>query len=337
MSELSLDFFGVRGRLACSDAGVLDELRRDFAYFEADGDPPHFRATLNLGPIARSAIPDARPFLRRRHFSAYDRDGRRIVDHNGRALTNLDYAAETAEIFSEDPALLRELGYLLICSRAGYLLDLKGFHRVHSLGLAYRGMGVIVLLPSGGGKTRLCLDVLRSGKAKLLSEDTPLLGPDGRLWPFPLRLGLQPAEDRSGIPPQFCRELSRSRHGPKVLVDLPFFKDALSGPVKPGLVVAGKRSKEDLPKAGRRSRLAAAAPLLTSLVVGAGTPQLTEYMLRKDAAGIKALAGIALRRAAAMASLIRGCPAVSLSFGTQRRANLEELLRLMDQAFLQEV
>ena len=49
--------------------------------------------------------------------------------------------------------MAREIVYLTILSRVSEKLDRMGIHRVHALGLEQRGRGVLVMLPSGGGKS----------------------------------------------------------------------------------------------------------------------------------------------------------------------------------------
>ena len=329
MEELRLDFHGVGGAVACDDPLVSENLRRDFAFFLAKSCDPSFRVTLRLDAVPRELVPRRRASLCGAHYVAYDNGPVRAVDYHGRALAIMDFRSESAEVFSEDGALLHELGYLLICSRAGFLLDRRGLHRVHALGVAREGKGALVLLPSGGGKTALGLDLLRSGQVQLLSEDTPLLGPGGSLLPFPLRLGLAPTEDLSDIPEKFRRVMHRREFGTKILVDLAWFQHALSGPVPAGLVVVGRRSGAAEPAIRRLWRPAALPALFSSLVVGWGVPQLTEFMLRRDLPGLAGLAGLALGRASAAAGLLARAPLVELTLGTDRRANAAALLGLL--------
>lgn len=330
MEALRLSFYGTGVAVSSDDRGVIEDLRRDFEYFAAASGACAVRVTLRLGAVPRERVPRGRASMCGSEYVAYDSGGMRIVDYHGRALAALDFRSETAEVFSEDAGLLRELGYLLICSRAGYQLDLRGLHRVHALGAARDGRGTLVLLPSGGGKSALCLGLLRERAGGLLSEDTPLVRRDGTLLPFPLRLGLDPSEDLSDVPEPMRRTMHRRQYGNKVLVDLAFFKEAVSGPVAPGLVVVGRRSGEGEARARRLWRAAAAPALFSSLVVGWGVPQLAEFMLRKDPAGLWGLARIAASRAAASIALLARCPAAELVLGADRRSNLDALTRLMD-------
>ncbi len=330
MPKFKLNFYGVGGEVSCDDSLLCDELRRDFEYFVVSDCDPAFSIRLDACPVPPGRVPARRAAFRGDGYSAYDRGGVRTVDYQGRALAVLDFRTESAELFSPDRELLRELGYLLIASRAGFLMDLRGLHRVHALGLAHRGRGALVLLPSGGGKTALFLDLFKTGKTRLLSEDTPLVSRDGMLHPFPLRLGLTPQENVSEIPKNLIRTMVRRRHGRKLLVDLPYFKSVVSGPVVCGLVVVGRRGAGASPSVRRLWRPGASGALLSSLVVGWGVPQLTEFMLRTDAVGLGALVKIAASRAVAMGALLRRSRTARCTLGTDRSANADALLELMD-------
>jgi len=328
MDRLDLNFHGVKGCIESDDPAVLEELRRDFEYFSARRDIPLFHIRLHRTASRRVRIPQVRASFCGAHYVAYDTGPTRTVDYHGAAAVVYDYHAETGEVYCEDKDFLRELGYLLVSSRAGYRLDLKGLHRVHALGLAYEGRGVLLLLPSGGGKSTLCIDLLRASEVRLLSEDTPLVSRDGRLLPFPLRLGFSPREDLSQVPKGLRRRMRRRQFGEKILVDASYFRDSLSGPVPPRLVVVGARSGEARPRVRRCWRAAGMPALFSSLIVGWGTPQLAEYMRPQNITQASRLAAIAASRIAAAALLLR-CPVVALTLGTDRAANAEALLKLI--------
>ncbi|MFA6092719.1 MAG: hypothetical protein WCU88_11880 [Elusimicrobiota bacterium] len=366
-SGLILDFHGVRGSLSCDDPSVLEELRKDFEWFiskdfrhpgldpgsrlsldpgfrrddgsiglrrndEGGGDSSlEFSVELHLEEPPASLKPKGRALLRRPLFSAYEQGCVREVDYEGKALAALDFRSERGTIYCAEPALLRELGYLLVLSRAGHRLDLRGLHRVHALGIERGGKGVLVLLPSGGGKSALCLRLLASGAARLLSEDTPLVSRNGTLHPFPLRIGTRPDEDLSHVPAQHVRSFVRRVHGEKKLVDLDFFRGQLAqGPLRSCLVVDARRCglarSEYSFACPLRSAFALAAPLLA----GWGTPQLLEYALRTDIRGMAGLAFVGASRAAAMVSLCVRSRSAVLRMSEDPQESSEALCRLID-------
>src|SRR5205823_358414 len=117
-------------------------------------------------------------------------------------------------------------------------------HRVHALGVSFRERGILLLLPSGGGKSTMALELLRRPGFRLLGEDTPLVDRRGRLLPFPLRLGVRAGQD-PGIPAEHLRTVQRMEFGPKTLIDIDYFADRLGDAVEPGLILIGERSLGD--------------------------------------------------------------------------------------------
>lgn len=325
--SLNLDFLGVRVGVACGDRGVLEELARDFAAFRASGDAaPEVSVALTLAAPAPDPLAGLRGRAGRGFRWAED-DGVRRVDYEGRALAVFEPARERLSVTSAEPALLRELGYLAVCSRAGWRLDMRGFHRLHALGVEREGRAALLMLDSGGGKSSIALELLRAESARLLSEDTPVLGPDGLLHPFALRLGLKPEADLSDIPADRVRSMTRRVHGLKKLVDLEHFPGCVAGPARPSVLVVGRPGGERC--AVRPVSLSALPPLFTGMVVGLGLPQLAEFLWPSGAAGWAGLAALAARRAAAAARLWSSCRTYEMRLGpdpARSAAALAELL-----------
>ena len=179
--------------------------------------------TLELVPRAPSsadfpAVPTTRVFP----DCVLYRDGDRLCYEYGRAaalLVTREGNASFGQLISRDETLVPELGYLFLQSEIGRFLDAQGLHRVHALGLALpSGRAALVLLPSGGGKSTLATEVLRSGQARLLSDDTPLLDRFGNAHPYPLRLSFREDADLPEAWRAKATKFSRRRHGDKLLV-----------------------------------------------------------------------------------------------------------------------
>lgn len=326
---LNLDILGVKAGVACDDPGVLEELSRDFESFRSSGGAaPEVVVTLTL------ASPPADPLAGAigragRGFRWAERDGVRRVDYEGRAQAVFEASRERVSVTSAEPELLRELGYLAVCSRAGWRLDMRGFHRLHALGIERGGKGAALLLDSGGGKSSIALELLRRGSARVLSEDTPVLGPDGRLHPFALRLGLRPDADLSDIPATRVRSMARREHGLKKLVDLGHFPDAIAEAVAPSVLVAGRPGGRRCEL--RRTPFAAMPPLFSGMVAGLGLPQLAEFLWPASAAGWAGLAALAARRAAAAARLWSNCRTYEMRLGPDPARSAAALAALLDE------
>lgn len=71
--------------------------------------------------------------------------------------------------------------------------------------------------------------------------DTPLVDRTGKLFPFPLRIGVRP-EQQTDVPARHLRTVRRMEFDPKTLIDIEYFFDRLSGPVDPELILVGERN-----------------------------------------------------------------------------------------------
>ena len=274
---MRLDFHGARVDIICADSGLLEEYRRDFAYFSSSsGNKPHIRLEVRLAPPPRASLPTS---LRWRSARIGHSGGVRRVDYEGRALLEYDLTREDGTLYGEDRHLLHELGYLTVLSRVGERLDLQGLHRVHALGFTYQGRGGLLILPMNGGKSRLGLELLRQEGFGILSDDIPLLdASDLSLKAFPLSLSLR-GDDWRGVPEKYLRSFTRRRYGAKRLVDVDYFRDRLGGAAPLTWILLGERDGRKTPKLSPCSKVRAAAGLFLPMILGLGTPQILELML----------------------------------------------------------
>ena len=282
---MRIEAYGVQLELSSGCLELLESIRRDFSFFvkgNATGTADiHIQA--ELAPPPWDSTPDARCVMIQPHCVVYDHAGERWVDYQGRGLGRWRVAEDRAELWSEDFDLLYEITYLIILSRLGERHDTLGLHRVHALGLAVAGQGILCLLPSGGGKTTLGLGAMRLPGVSLLSDDHPLLDTRGYLRAFPNRLGLvgpAPAD----IDPRYVRQFSRRDHGDKTLVDVEVFGERVGGEVPLGGILLGSRRLSGGASITPLARVGVVPELLRSVVVGVGLPQVVEYFLRFDVA-----------------------------------------------------
>jgi hypothetical protein len=282
METLALVFYGV-GVTIAAPGPVIDELRRDFSFFVRPLSGGIFRAMRitvfeQKPPFER--VPEVRASLYQPDSVSYDWRDVRFVDYNGAALSIYDFRAEHGEVYATDSDLLHELVYLLILSRVGELLDGKRIHRVHALGIAREGKGILCLLPQGGGKTTLALELLKESSVQLLSDDTPLITARGEVLPFPARIGIDPAMAAS-IPDKFKGTLLRRKYGAKTLVDIEFFKDHIAVAAVPvSLLLVGEREFSLKPRFVKAGKLVGGIALFKNSIIGLGLPQMVEYFLR---------------------------------------------------------
>ncbi len=322
LAAVRFDFYGVGAEVSSPSPAAVEEFRRDFQWFH--------RPVLDAAPRVRVGLFPARPpdGALSPGQGVRDRGAVRTVT-DGDALAEHDFAAERGRIFCADPDRLHELGYLLLLSRVGRFLDRKGLHRVHGLGFQWRGRGALVLLPVGGGKTTLALEMLKDPAFRLLSEDTPLVDRRGRLWPFPVRFGVRSEQPLPGIPAERQRLFRRRFHGAKVLVDVDWAAGRWAPPsaVAPHVLLVGRRPADGPGAVSRGSRLGALWPLVWNLLIGFGVPQGREYLLRPRFQALWDLALAGLSRAWALGVLLLRCRVYGLRLGRDAAADARAILR----------
>ncbi len=323
--ELYLNIHGFAVRISAQAPTVRDGLRRDFAYFSGAGRPPEYALHLrlfSLPPKRRKSWPGL-PALTTRDYVAFDQDGIRRVRYWDSAEAEFHPRLRELHITCADLPRLHELAYLALLSKAGEALDCRGLHRIHALGFEWKGAGALLLLPSGGGKSVLALELARATEAGIFSDDTPLLTQDGRVLAFPLRWGFQHSYPLEGIPGGFVRPFLRRRHGPKHLVDIDYFRGSIRAEAPVKWLFLGRRGTQ--PGIEPIGRPAALWPLAVNLVAGHGVAQMAEYMIGWSAGDLARLASIACSRLALAATLLRQAGLCRFTLGPRADKNARAL------------
>jgi len=247
------------------------------------------------------------------------------VDYFGRGLAVVNTKAGTCDIYGTDFDLVREIAYLFLLSTVGQYLDSKGLHRIHAMGVNYKGHGILLLLPAGGGKSTMTMELLKHPEFTLLSEDTPLIDNKGRIHPFPLRLGFR-NNGGTEIPENQRSTLRRMEFDPKTFVDLSFYRHRLSDAVDPGTILVGERNLGNessiLPLSQRRSLKA----MIKYLVVGLGVYQGLEFLLERGLWEVTGKAGVAASRMRNAVALMRRAPSYKFVLGRDTAKNSETLI-----------
>jgi len=326
--KIELDLHGMRIDVD-GDAGAVDEVRRDFAWFARGGATAALRMTLHARRPPYDDLPavDA-AFSTPRNWCF--RDGATSwLDYFGRGLTVHDRGAGTLALYSDDHDLLHEMAYLAILSLAGQDLDRRGLHRLHALGVEYGGRAILLLLPSGGGKSTTALRLLERPGYRLLGEDTPLVDQRGDVHAFPLRLGVRP-ESKPDVPPAFLRTMSRMEFDPKLLIDIAYFGDRIATRAPPALLLVGRRNLGTGASMAPLGSIGAFRALTSNLVVGLGVYQGLEFLLERDAWELAGKLGLVTSRARASLALLRRADAFRFTMGRDIDRNIDTLIAFVE-------
>jgi hypothetical protein len=342
MTREQFHFYGLTLEAASPAPELVDEVRRDFLHFRvppgASGDrqgsagpPVEMRVRLLREAPSYGDLPSV-PATVITPRNVCFRDGEKTyIDYFGRALAVLDRRAGEFVVRSMDEHLLHEIAYLFFLSTVGEHLDRRGIHRVHGLGMSYHGDGVLILLPSGGGKSTLALELLRRPGFLLLAEDTPLIDRRGWMLPFPLRLGIR-ADQETDVPLQHLRTMKRMEFDPKVLIDLDYVADRIGTPAIPRLTLIGRRYLGDVSRIAPMARRHAVRSLLSNMVVGLGVYQGLEFLLERSTAEIVGKVGVASSRLHNAVRLLGRTSVFRFDMGRDKKRNSETLARFIEEA-----
>ncbi len=311
MNELWLDVHGVKVALS-GDGEALAGMRRHFAAFLLER-PGRADVTVELQRCEPRLTAPAR--LRAEQILergiVYNDGPRTFIDHHGAALSRYDFSSERGAVLATDPVDLVELGYLMVHSRLGMLLETRGFVRLHALGVAIGSRAGLVLCPSGGGKSRLAIAALTRGGLELLGDDIVLLDRDGLAHGFPQPLGIPRPEAAQGLGPAVS--FVRRHHPPKWLIEIgPLEPRFARGPKHVALIALCRRVSAGPSRALPASRVEVLGELWRDMVIGLGLPQVFELVARRGARDLGKLAPSAARRAQRALTVARGARGVVL-------------------------
>lgn len=323
------DFYGVRVKVNADKDDLADKLIFDFKYFSSEPCVPSVSIEIFSAAPAPCPLRKRRPDMRRDNFLRYSYKDTCFVDYNGRASAIYDFKQEKGSIWGLEEWLVHEVAYLLIHSRVGELLDSKGLHRVHSLGLTMGDQAILLLLPQAAGKTTIGLALLGHNGIGLLSDDTPLINRKGKVLPFPARIGVT-QDHKLDIPQEFLRSFRRQKYGNKTLVDIRYFADKVcrcDAPAK--IILLGKRVEAEYSAVRKSSKIKAYRAFFINCVVGIGLPQIREYFIRFNLKDLYSKLCIAASRLSASHEIIRKSKIYAISLGSNRKKNEECLLEFL--------
>jgi hypothetical protein len=326
------DIYGLRLAVDGGWEPVVEALRRDLAWFEVEPDADKADVAIhvehdepNLAPFGEAAA----SFVTERNV-VYHVGGETVIDYLGLALSVIGENGE-ARVTGTDEPVARRAGFDYALSQISRHLDELGMPRLHGLGLVGGAGAVVVVLPSGGGKTTLALRALREDGIGFLSEGSPIIDRRGDLHPLPFPLWVRDrAPEAAQLPLEHVRRVGGELSDPRIL-ELEAFDDRIArGPHPLAHIVLGRRSLGEHSELRPLPRRAAMPSLLRDTVVGFGFFQGAEFLLRHGLRDLRHRVGPMSTRARACTAGLRHAHVWELTMGRDREANwkaLEQLLR----------
>lgn len=332
-AAIALDFYGIRVSVRCEAPDTRSRVADDFLHFRAGGDAaPDFELDLVAAAPPYDTLPPLRATAHTPRNICYTQGPRTYIDYFGKALAVYDRASGRVEVYSDRPHMLHEIAYLTILSRVSEQLERRGLHRVHACAVSIAGESALFLLPSGGGKTTLSLAFLRrGGPVRLVSEDSPLVDAGGRLYPFPLRIGIL-ADAPPPFPPEYVTYTERMEFAPKYLVSLRAFPGAIETAVtRPTRLFIGTRTLGVACRIRPAGRMRALRLLVRDMVVGIGLYQGLEFLLRTSMADLLRHVPRVAGRLRAAVALLRRVEVLEVELGREPDLNAATVLAFLEE------
>ncbi len=280
-------FYGIQVQIQTDDKKfepILQHLTEDFEYFltpppTQPGDQPKIILTLTT-----SLLSNWRPLAKKRFSTkmceVYDLGMTRICDYSSGMIMTSQTIRNLRTLFvrghPSNAFEIYEIAYTTVISSIGEELDLLGFHRVHALAIRNQQRSALILLPSGKGKSAMA-SLLKDKGFSIFSDEMPLVK-NGVLYPFPIRIALDPGVAQAlSIDVSHLRIFKRRIYPEKALI--PIERNLVATPTAASCVMYGKCSHRK-PTIRRTNRPSLGIQLFFSLVVGLGLCQMSELMLR---------------------------------------------------------
>jgi len=323
--EYSFDIYGYRFSVRGAPGAAIEGVQEDFAFFRCASPQSGVLIELFAEDPPKDGLPSGDATVYTPRNVVYREGKRRYIDYHSRALGIHDEETGNLKLYSRDPALLYEASYLFLLAQAGAALDRRGLHRLHALAVAVGNRSVLVMLPMGGGKSTLGLQLLKHPEVRILSDDSPFIDRRGRAHAYPLRIGLLAGSEQA-VPSEHRRVITRMEFEPKHVVNYRYFQDRICSVAEPGLLFMGARilvPKCFIEEAGMSAGL---RTLIANCIVGLGLFQGLEFMLQSSGWELLKRVGLVASRLRNCVALLRRSRVCRIHLGSDGELNARVLL-----------
>lgn len=182
--------------------GIIDVLKKDFWSFLAENASAERVRNVDVTIFQtqdKPLFPEVVASFQTQNALTYDIGSKRYCDYYDQAYTVIDFETNEAQVYGQDFDTIHEIVYLLILSRVGKKLDLRGLHKLHAFGISYKDYAFVCMMPSKGGKSTLLAELLKNPQIKMISDDIPLIDSFGCVHTFALKLGLDTIPENLNI------------------------------------------------------------------------------------------------------------------------------------------
>ena len=275
-----LNFYGVGVKVISEEDELTLRIHKDFSFFvveHLEDTQKNIKVVSKLEMLNEMPYPLLIPRFKNRNLILYQKKNIRVCDYYGDGLCIFNLKEDKATLYNQRLNRLHELTYLFILSRVGKTLDLMGLHRLHAMAVIKDKTLFVGMMPMNGGKTTLLSYLLNDGRFANVSDDSPLIDCDGKVLPFPIRIGF---EENSKMPELFktanSYQLERKEYGKKTLFSLEDLNISISEDYQNIILFRGFKGAA-FASLKKVSRLNFIGFIFEQGVIGVGLPILIEY------------------------------------------------------------
>ncbi len=333
-NSIYFNFYDLWVQVNAQDDEVLELLKNDFSFFYVEKGTSR-NTFLSLDIFKESPkvelIPQTVASMQSSSCITYEFNGKRFNNYYDKALGIFDFSLERAELYSNDLTYLHEISYLMILSRVGKKMDLKGLHRIHAFSVLKKNILLVGLMPMKGGKSTLFMELAKDSNTSIYSDDSPLVSLRGEVMPFPLRVGLERIDKMKfqeyGLSDYESNvyEINRRIYGKKKLIKLEAFKNKIGGDYEELVLFSAKRLNAKGCTITPVPKIKLFFPVFTNMVIGFGLPIIIEYFWEEGLEDFGRKAIIGIRRLFASFSLLFKSKTYQLCLGTDPKINAETI------------
>ena len=323
-----LNFHGLAVKISCVENSILERLAKDFSFFKVgEVDPSSIFLTVECFFSKYQGEKWKLPWKKSKNCSFTDFGNKRFYNYDGDLWGEVDFKNEQATFYSQNLNLLHEVTYLYLLSRIGKKLELSGLYKIHACSFSLKGKNFLFPMLMKGGKSTLFLGSLSAGPFEILSDDAPLVTGQGKLLPFPLRVGLESKQEYPCYDSKEFYILERRRFGTKYLMDIASFKNSVAKNTELNSLFLFKSKRVDRPGCviKKTNRLNLVLNLFINMVVGLGLPYAREFYLEHSVSDFFRLMKIGFGRLISSFLLLKSAQCFSIQLGNQPGMNAKAL------------
>jgi len=329
-SLIQTSYFQVE--LEVSSEEILKRIQHDFSWF-SPLENNKFKMRIKLEGLDQPKFRhDHLQFsFKTKQAQVLDNEFLRRVEYFDGSIVEYDYQAEVGLIQAIDNDRLHDLALQLISSRTGKMLDLEGLHKIHACSVSLEDKVALILMPIGGGKSTLLLELLKDSAFHFVSDDTPLVDVKKNIHPYPFRIGKTdlPQDYPFLIEPKV--KLNRSGYGEKFLlgreeVSLTVETKTLGKKV---LIFGTPSVKES--KIEEMNKGIAFYYLWREMVIGIGLPQIIEFYWSFALLDLAKVIKIGFSRLFLAIALVRENPCYRLYRGPDHSKNASLIKKVLSE------